>query len=40
MPGSAHLLLPDSVTLGQSHVSSPEMDEWVAELFRGLVLEA
>lgn len=40
MPGSAHLLLPNSATLGQSQVSSPEMDEWVAEFIRGLVLEA
>lgn len=35
MPGSAHLLLPDFVTLGQSHAASPEMDEWVARFFRG-----
>lgn len=32
MPGSAHLLLPDVVTLGQSHAASPEMEEWVTGL--------
>lgn len=32
MPGPAHLLLPDVVTLGQSHAASPEMDEWVTGL--------
>lgn len=32
MPGSAHLLLPDVVTLGQSHAASVEMEEWVTGL--------
>lgn len=32
MPESAHLLLPDVVTLGQSHAASVEMEEWVTGL--------